>query len=280
MKKQIILMASAILEVFGAVNDIIPSDYEAPLVGSSVMSVNYLQKKLTNNTLPNEYITQQTSALRYTYGLDLDGKTLGLGIAIPYSSLKTNGQTLASYIGKESDGMSDSVLSATYWLKNERKNKEFLATTITLTIPSGKYDDSQILNSGENRYKTTFGMGYITKIADDFIFELSPELAFYSENKTTKTKQKPSYAISSNIRYKPNAKYELFLGAQENYQSETIKNNKDQNDDELSQKYSIGAFYYTDKFHQIMVRIATENNKQYGFSGENEVMLRYRWWFK
>lgn len=42
MKKQIILIALAILEVFGAVNDIIPSDYEAPLVGSSIISVNHL----------------------------------------------------------------------------------------------------------------------------------------------------------------------------------------------------------------------------------------------
>lgn len=280
MKIQIVLIAAIALDAFGAVNDTIPSDYEAPLVESSVMSVNYLQKKLTNHTLPNEYVTQKTAALRYTYGLDVDGKTLGLGIAIPYSSLITHGQTLSNYIGKDANGMSDSVLSATYWLKNDRKNKDFFATTMTLTIPGGQYDDKQILNSGENRYKATLGMGYITKIADEFILELSPELAFYSENKITKIKQKPSYAISSNLRYKPNTKYELFAGVQENYQSETIKNNKDQNDDEFSQKYSIGAFYYTDKFHQLMLRIATENKKQYGFSGENEIMLRYRWWFK
>ena len=42
-----------------------------------------------------------------------------------------------------------------------------------------KYDESQLLNISENRYITTLAIGYITKLSDSFLFELSPEIGFY-----------------------------------------------------------------------------------------------------
>lgn len=267
---------------YAAVNDIMPSDYEAPLANSTVISLNYLTKELHTNNLPNnQYIKQNTYALRYCYAFDIDGKILSLAVAVPYSNLKTNGDTLSSFIGEKSSGFSDSIFSSTYWFISDRKNKEFLALTMTLSTPNGEYKDSQLLNAGEDRYKTTFNIGYITKISEDFIFEISPEIAFYGNNKTEndKIEQKSSYAINSNLRYKPNKKYELFSGFQHNFQNETIKNNIEQNNDYFYQKYSLGAAYYTDKFHQIMLRFAQEADKEYGFKTENEMLLRYRFWF-
>lgn len=268
--------------LFGAVNDVVPSDYEAPLVDSTVMSVNYLSKELKIKSLPNDYVKQNTYALRYTRGIDVNGKTLGLSFALPYTNLTSNGDTLPSILGKEAEGLSDIVFSATYWLTNDRKNRNFLATTMTLALPSGKYDQAQLLNTGENRYKSTFHIGYISKLSDDFIIELSPEIAFYgdADTKNGKMTQKPSYALSSNLRYKPNTKYELFGGFQHNYQSETTVNNIDKNDNCFYQQYSFGGAYYTDKFHQIMVKFATQRDKEFGFKVDNEVLLRYRWWFK
>lgn len=63
--------------LFGAVNDVVPSDYEAPLVDSTMMSVNYLSKELKIKSLPNDYVKQNTYALKYTRGIDVNGKTLG-----------------------------------------------------------------------------------------------------------------------------------------------------------------------------------------------------------
>ncbi|MDD2698433.1 MAG: transporter [Arcobacteraceae bacterium] len=282
MKKLFIVSYTSSLFLYGAVNDIVPSDYEAPLVDTTSMSVNYLSKRLKTNNLPNNYVSQNTYAVRYTRGINLNDKTLALSVAIPYTNLTSHGTTLPSYVGKESKGMSDIIFSASYWFVNNRKNKDFLATTMTLAIPNGKYDQTQLLNSGENRYKSTVNLGYISKISNDFIIELSPEIAFYGDanTKNGKLKQKPSYAINSNLRYKPNTKFELFGGFQQNYQSETTVNNIEKNDDCFYQKYSFGGAYYTDKFHQIMVKFAKENDKEFGFQGSNEILLRYRWWFK
>lgn len=272
----------AISNSFGAVNDIIPGDYQAPLANSTIMSLNYLTKELNTNSLPNnQYIKQNSYALRYTYGFDIDGKILALGVAIPYSDLKTHGDTLSSLIGEKSTGFNDMIFSSTYWFINDRKNKNFLALTMTYTTPSGKYNESQVLNTGDNKYKTTFNLGYITKISENFLIEISPEIAFYGDNETSNstTEQKTSYAINSNLRYKPNNKYEIFAGFQENYLSETIKNGIEQNNDCFYQKYSFGGAYYTDKFDQIILRFAKEVNKEYGFETDKEILLRYRWSF-
>lgn len=280
--KFLIIIFGLVSNLFSAVNDLIPSDYEPPLANTSVVSLNYLTKDLTASTLSKEqYVKQNTYVLRYTYGFDIEGNILALGFAIPYSDLKTHGDTLSRYIGEESIGFNNSILSTSYWLINDRKNKEFLALTFTLYTPTGKYNESQSLNAGENRYKGTLAIGYITKLFDDFLFELSPEIGFYGDNQTNNStiEQKNSYSLSSNLRYKPNNFYELFIGFQENYQGETIKNGIEQNEDYFYQKYSFGGAYYFDKSHQIMIRVAQENNKEYGFETDKEVLLRYRWWF-
>lgn len=287
MKKFKLLVTVCLLSSFyqslnAAVNDLIPSDYEAPLSNSSVMSLNYLTKELNTSTLDkNQYIKQNTYALRYTYGLDIDGKILALGIAVPYSDLKTNGEILSSAIGQKSSGLSDTVFSSSYWFINDRKKRDFLALTMTVTTPNGHYNQLQNLNAGENRYKTTFAIGYITKLTDSVLFELSPEIGIYGDNKTQNStiEQKNSYAITSNLRYKPNNKYELFTGFQHNYLGDSIKNDITQNSDYFYQKYSVGAAYYTDKFNQIMIRFAHESDKEYGLSADKEMLIRYRWWF-
>jgi hypothetical protein len=275
--------ATIISNSFAAVNDLIPSDYEPPLANSTVMSLNYLTKELNTATLPkDQYVKQNTYALRYTYGFDIDGKILALGVAVPYSDLKTHGSTLSSYIGEKSSGLSDTVFSATYWLINDRKTKDFLGLTLTHALSNGKYNESQSLNAGENRYKTTLALGYITKLSDSFLIELSPEIGFYGDNETatSKTEQKNSYALTSNLRYKPTNKYELFVGFQENYLKETIVNDIEQNNNHFYQKYSFGGAYYTDKFNQFMIRFASEADKEYGLKADKEMLVRYRWWFK
>lgn len=287
MKKSKLLSVICLLSCFyqnsnAAINDLIPSDYEPPLANSTVMSLNYLTKELNTATLPkDQYVKQNTYALRYNYGFDIDGKILSLGFALPYSDLKTHGDTLSSYIGEKSTGISDTVFSATYWLITDRKTKDFLGLTITHAINNGKYNESQGLNAGENRYKTTLALGYITKLSDSFLIELSPEIGFYGDNETTtsNTEQKNSYALTSNLRYKPTNKYELFVGIQENYLGETIKNDVEQNNKHTYQKYSFGGAYYTNKFDQLMIRFATEADKEYGLKADKEMLVRYRWWF-
>ena len=262
-----------VFNLYAAVNDLIPTDYETPLANSTIMSLNYFNKELGTASLnKDQYVRQNTYALRLNHAFEINEKILSLGLAIPYTNLSTHGDLLSKSIGDKSVGLSDTVFSATYWFVGDRKNKNFLGLTMTHYMKNGKYDESQLLNISENRYITTLAIGYITKLSDSFLFELSPEIGFYSDNNKNNSviEQKNSYAITSNFRYKPSNKYELFIGFQENYLKDTVKNGIKQNDDHFYEKYSFGGAYYTDKFHQFMLRFATEANKEYGLEINNE----------
>jgi hypothetical protein len=286
MKKIISILGVSNIYLLGAVYDAIPTDYVAPKVGMHIASINLLQRDSIGPyskgvKLTDDSISQTTYYLRYNYGSELGGFRTSYGVALPFTKLQTKGDTLGGFIGEKSTGWSDTVLNATLWLKADAKNKEYLATTFIVAVPTGKFDESQQLNSGENRYKYLLNFGYITPLNEKTTLELSPEFAFYGENKSTNgtIKQKPSYALNSNIRYKIDKNYEIFGGVQYSYNSETSNNGVEQNNDNSSNKYSLGAFYYTQNYNQFMVRYGKEESKEFGMTIKDEVLLRYRWWF-
>lgn len=90
--------------------------------------------------------------------------------------------------------------------------------------PTGEYNPQQLLNIGENRYKSTLNIGYIQKLSDNVLLELSPELALYGSNNNRfgqTLEQRPSYALTSILRYNQTPQLTLFSGFQQNYGGET-----------------------------------------------------------
>ena len=112
-----ILFAQTIF--YAAVNDPIPTDYEAVPVGKTVMSVNYLTKELHSKAFGSDdnYIKQSTYVLRYTHGFNLGGKTIGLGFAIPYTYLETQGKRFVQKCYRRQNK----------WLKRHRNECDLLA---------------------------------------------------------------------------------------------------------------------------------------------------------
>jgi hypothetical protein len=286
MKKSLLLITSLSICTFAAVLDIVPKDYVAGKSGLNIMSVNFLNKNSIGpyskgEKLTNDSISQKSYFLRYNYLSNIAEFATSYGVVLPYTQLKTEGSTLSSAIGEKSNGLSDSLFTSTIWLKNDKKEKEYLGLTFVLVTPSGKYDDSQTLNTSENRYKYVFALGYIRPLSENITFEISPELAFYGDNKTdsSTTKQEPSYALNTYLRYKLNKSYEAFAGYQYSYNSQTTVNNIEQNNEHSSNKYSLGAIYTTEKYNQFMLRYAKEDSKEFGMKVKDEIFLRYRWWF-
>lgn len=271
---------------YSAVIDSIPTDYIAIKPGMSVMSINYLNRNSIgpyNNydKSTNDSISQNTTYLRFNYGSQIGNYITSYGIAIPYSNIQTNGETLSSFIGKESVGLNDITFSSTLWLISNRKTKKYLGISLILVTPTGEYDNKQLLNIGENRYKYILNAGYISPVTENITFEFSPEIVFYGDNNSSvkNVEQKPSYAINTNLRYKINKSYETFTGYQYSHNSETTVNDIEQKNNFSSNKYSLGMLYHTEKFNQFMIRYAKEDNKKFGMKINDEFLIRYRWWF-
>jgi hypothetical protein len=271
-----------------AVNEVIPGDYEAPSVGINLVTLYLAERKMAGpyvdgHKLTDETVTSLISAVKLTATVDIGGYTVCPMIALPYSVTKSNGDTISAILGHESVGFSDVLVGATGWLINDKAKNQYLAATLLLFAPTGKYNPQQLLNIGENRYKSTLNIGYIQKLNDDFLIELSPELALYGTNDNSfgrTIKQDPSYALTTTIRYNQTPQLTLFSGFQQNYGGETIVDEVAQNDDTRMQKATLGGYYYTLAGTQIFLRYAKEFQTQSGMKTSDDFLLRFQWWFR
>ncbi|MFZ3053820.1 MAG: transporter [Sulfuricurvum sp.] len=274
--------------VNAAVNEVIPGDYEAPAVGINLATLYLAEKKMAGpyvdgHKLTNETVTSLITAVKLTTTVDLGGYTVCPMMALPYSVTKSNGDTISAMLGHESVGFSDFVVGATGWLINDKAKNQYLAATLLLFAPTGEYNPQQLLNVGENRYKSTLNIGYIQKLSDDFILELSPELAVYGDNSNSfgrKIEQNPSYAFTTNVRYNQTPQLTFFSGFQQNYGGETIVDAVAQNDTSRMQKATLGGYYYTLAGTQIFLRYAKEFQTQSGMRTSDDFLLRFQWWFR
>lgn len=271
-----------------AVNEVIPGDYEAPSIGINLVTLYLAEKKMTGpyaagNKLTNEGVTSLISAVKFTATLDVGGYTVCPMVALPYSVTKSNGATISAMLGDESVGFADVIVGATGWLINDKKNNQYLAATWLFFAPTGEYNPHQLLNIGENRYKSTLNIGYIQKLSNDFLIELSPELALYGDNNDAfgrKITQDPSYALTTTIRYNQTPQLTLFSGFQQNYGGETTVETVAQDDASKMQKATAGMYYYTLDGTQILLRYAKEFQTQSGMRTTDDFLLRFQWWFQ
>ena len=274
--------------VNAAVNEVIPGDYEAPAIGINLATLYLAERKMTGpyiggHKLTDETVTSLITAVKLTATVNIGGYTVCPMIALPYSETKSNGDTMSAIIGDKSSGFADVVVGATGWLINDKEKNQYLAATVLLFAPTGEYNPQQLLNIGENRYKSTLNIGYIQKLSEDFRIELSPELALYGDNSNSlgrKIEQNPSYALSTTVRYNQTPQLTLFGGFQQNYGGETIVDGVAQNDDTRMQKATAGMYYYTLGGTQILLRYAKEFGIQDGMRITDDFLLRFQWWFR
>lgn len=289
-KKKIILFLFILFcksTLSAAVNDVIPGDYQAPAIGVNLVTLYLAEKKMAGPYVDGEKLTDDgltsfVTALKYTATIDVGGYTVCPMIALPYSNTQSDTQAIASVIGKESVGIGDTIIGATAWFINEKQSNQYLAATLLFFTPTGAYDSAQLLNIGENRYKSTLNIGYIQKLSDDFIIELSPEVAVYGENDNSLERviqQDPSYAFSTNLRYQQTHSLTLFTGLQQNFEGETHINGESQNDVTNTKKGMFGAYYYTDGGTQILLKYCKEFGTENGMQITNSLLLRFQWWF-
>lgn len=271
-----------------AVNEVIPGDYEAPGIGINLATFYLAEKKMVGpyvggSRLTNENVTALITALKLTATIDVGGYTVCPMIALPYSMAKSNGDTMSAMIGHESSGFADIIVGATGWLINDKPKNQYLAATLLFFAPTGEYNPQQLLNIGENRYKSTLNIGYVQKLSDNFLIELSPELAVYGQNNDSlgrKIKQDPSYALTTTLRYNQTSQLTLFSGFQQNYGGETIVDGVAQNDSSKMQKATAGMYYYTAGGTQILVKYGKEFATQDGMKTSDDFLLRFQWWFR
>jgi hypothetical protein len=225
-------------------------------------------------------LSSQIVALRAGHFIEVAGMPVSLVSVLPWSLNTVSPAPLARALGEEARGLGDLRFGATGWLLANRESGEYLGLTGLLFVPTGDYSNRQVLNVGENRYKFTLNGGWIKPLGSGFIFELLPELVWFSDNTdyigSRTLSQKTAYALSSYLRYRASPNWQFHLGGQVNRGGETRISNVDQNNNPDNSRLMLGSTYLTDdKSHQWIFRVARDVDTKNGFKTDSEIMLRY-----
>ena len=130
----------------------------------------------------------------YQQTLSLAGRTANLRLELPYDDGTTTGQLndqpasgSVSGFGDLRTTLSFNLLGAPTMNREEfmqlRANpKPIIGASVTITAPTGEYDEDRLINIGTNRWATRFRLGYIQPFWDQWMLELGAGTWFFQDN--------------------------------------------------------------------------------------------------
>ena len=266
-----------------AVNDIYPGDYAVLPAGNTVVTAYLYDREYDSLYSKGQRVAQgklqsSAAALRLVRYYRLGDYTVAPVAVLPYSVNHVEGN-LRRALGDASNGFVDVRLGGTIWLVDRPQTRDYLALTLVTFIPTGSYTSTHAINAGENRWKTTLGVGALHGFGERWTLDVMPELAWYGANESylgnRRLEQQPSYALTSYLRYRALPNAEIFVGGQVNGGGETEINGIAQKNILHSRRTMLGLSYSPTRTSQVIVRYAHETSTDNGLHLSNEVALRW-----
>ncbi len=164
--------------------------------------------------------------LAYGKTFDISGHNTKFDIILPYTTLNGTALYLGDPVTRDVQGIGDTKvrLSFNIFGAPALSLQEFasyqpdtvLGVSLQVTIPTGQYDSSKLVNIGTHRWAIKPGIG-ISKTIKDYTFEFSADAEFYSSNDDfygdIKRKQDPIYSTQVHVLYKFRRAMWLGIGA-------------------------------------------------------------------
>lgn len=117
--------------------------------------------------------------LRGVHFMEYKGITFDPQFVLPFGRLEGRGKD--AVLGGEG-GTGDLLLTAAFWLVNNKAEGRYFAVAPFVILPTGSYDKRSPLNLGENRYKFIFQAGYIETLAKRYLLDLAADITYFGEN--------------------------------------------------------------------------------------------------
>lgn len=264
-----------------AVNDIFPGDYAAQPEGVSVITAYLYDREFDSlysggRRVAEGKMQSSIAAMRLARYYRLGDYTVAPVVVLPYASTHVAGG-LHRALDDGSNGYFDVRLGGTIWLVNQPH--DYLGLTLVTFVPTGTYTSTRTINAGENRWKTTLGLGRIYGFDERWTLDVMPELAWYGANESylgnRRLEQQPSYALTGYLRYRAQPNTEIFVGGQINEGGETEINGIAQKNVLHSKRAMLGLTYTPSPSMQLTARYAHETSTNNGLHLSNEVTLRW-----
>ena len=251
-----------------SVNEVLPGDYFPLQPGDTSLALYFFDRNLSGPYAQGRKqfdgsIDSQTLALRLVNFFRIGDTTASTIVVLPWTTSEVSPAPLAARLGAKSTGFGDLRLGI----------------TAMVIAPSGAYDNSQVINTGENRWRFVLGGGWQKDITPQWLVELSPEIAYYGDNddyyKGHRLAQRTTYALTGYLRYRLNTTWHLYVGGQVNRGGETQINGVDLNNQANNDRLMAGVTWFLPERQQLILRTAQDTALDNGFRASREIAVRY-----
>ena len=196
-----------------------PKLYANLPIGLNVLLVGYGHSEGAipgNQTLglENPNLNINSTILAYGRTFNVLGHNTKFDIIMPYSTLHGTAQQYGNDVSRDVRGMADTkarlsfnILGAPALSLQEFASYQpdtLVGVSLQVTIPTGQYDSSKLVNISPHRWALKPGIG-ISKTISDYTFEFSADAEFYTSNDDffggIKRKQDPIYSTQVHVLY-------------------------------------------------------------------------------
>jgi hypothetical protein len=213
------IIATVLTVANAKAQDAEPRSYTNTPVGLNFLIAGYLYSEGKIAFDPSSSITDaefrsQTGVLAYVRSLDVWGKSAKFDVILPYSSFSAHGVVDGQPRTREMSGLGDPRFrfSINLFGAPALSVKEFanyrqdliVGVSLQVSAPLGQYDDSKLLNLGNNRWSFRPELG-ISKAWGPWTVEVAPSVTFFTDNTDffngSTFAQAPIYLVRGDIIY-------------------------------------------------------------------------------
>jgi len=241
--------------------------------------------------LENPDLNINSGVFAYGRTFDVLGRNTKFDIIVPYSDLDGTAEEHGKPVSREVNGLGDTKARVSFNLFGapalslqefaSYKPDTIVGVSLQVTIPTGQYDSSKLVNIGTHRWAMKPGIG-ISKSISKYTFEFSADAEFYTSNNDffggIKRKQDPVYSTQVHVLYKFRHAMWLSIGTTYYWGGEYFNDNT--GTDIQLENTRIGATFALpiNKDHSIKFYGNTGINTRYGtdFDGIG-IVWQYNW---
>jgi hypothetical protein len=272
--------------------DLQPNDIVAPLPGRHSVAISYLNTE--NGTLykngsvvkskpfASPDIDGQAALLRLSTTYTIGDLPAASYIQIPYGTIKPAG-SLSAY--PSGTGVGDTAFMTAIWPYSDRNARRYFGIAGYVIAPTGSYNNQQLFNMGENRWKADLQMGYQQPITNNIDGMIAVDTMWFSTNNqcaalcfsatNTSLNQKPLTTTQLGPIYKIDETYTL--GASYFYVAggATTIGNAYQNNTANTQRYLLSAVAHY-PIGRITLQYGRDMEIKNGFFESRRLAIRYQ----
>jgi hypothetical protein len=213
------IIATVLTVANAKAQDAEPRSYTNTPVGLNFLIAGYLYSEGKIAFDPSSSITDaefrsQTGVLAYVRSLDVWGKSAKFDVILPYSSFSAHGVVDGQPRTREMSGLGDprfrfsiNLFGAPALSVKEFANYKqdlIIGVSLQVSAPLGQYDNSKLLNLGNNRWSFRPELG-ISKAWGPWTVEVAPSVTFFTDNTDffngSTFAQAPIYLVRGDIIY-------------------------------------------------------------------------------